>query len=63
MTFPAYDATAISARSKEALENARRALENARSLNAEKPVETGIDELALEKAKTKIILQRSIFTR
>lgn len=63
VTFPAYDATAISARSKEALENARRALENARSLNAEKPVETGIDELALEKAKTKIILQRSIFTR
>lgn len=47
--FPAYDATSIDARSKEALDRARSALENARQLNGA-PVETG-HELELEKAK------------
>lgn len=49
VTFPAYNATDISARSKEALENARLELENAREQRA-KEVETS-DELALLKAK------------
>lgn len=40
VTFPAYEATQISARSKEALDSARAALDNAR---AEKPVDTGIE--------------------
>lgn len=47
--FPAYEATTINARSKEALDRARSALENARQLNGD-PVETG-DNLELEKAK------------
>lgn len=55
VTFPAYDATSIQARSKEALENARALLESeARSV--EKPVETGIDELELLKLKTMILV-------
>ena len=46
VTFPAYEATEISARSKEALESARKVLENTRaSLDSEK------DMLELEKAK------------
>ena len=46
VTFPAYEATEISARSKEALESARKVLENTRaSLDNEK------DMLELEKAK------------
>ena len=45
VTFPAYEATQINARSREALDNARAALESAR---ADKPVDTGIE---LEKAK------------
>lgn len=45
VTFPAYEATQINARSREALDNARAALESAR---AEKPVDTGLD---LAKAK------------
>ena len=49
VTFPAYDATDIQARSKEALDSARSALESARQQNAS-PVETG-DELELAKAK------------
>lgn len=52
VTFPAYDATEIFARSKEALENARSAMEIARQQRATS-VET--DELALLKEKTKLI--------
>ena len=53
-TFPAYDSTEIFARSREALESARSALESARQQNAE-PLESGVDELALLKEKTKIL--------
>lgn len=49
VTFPAYDATTINARSKEALENARKAVETAK-LEA-KSVETDRNNLELEKAK------------
>lgn len=52
VTFPAYDATEIFARSKEALESARSAVETARQQRAAS-VET--DELALLKEKTKIL--------
>jgi HK97 family phage prohead protease len=52
VTFPAYDATSISARSKETLDNARSALEKARQQRAE-PLESG--ELELLKEKTKIL--------
>lgn len=52
VTFPAYEATEIYARSKEALDNARSALENARQQTAP-AVDT--DVLALLKEKTKII--------
>lgn len=51
VTFPAYESTEITARSKEALENARSALESARQLNA-KSLES---DLELLKAKTKIL--------
>lgn len=47
VTFPAYESTEISARSKEALDNARSALESARQQNA-RSVDT---DLELEKAK------------
>lgn len=47
VTFPAYESTEIQARSKEALENARSALDSARQQNAD-PVDTGLE---LEKAK------------
>jgi HK97 family phage prohead protease len=50
VTFPAYESTEINARSKAALENARSAVETARQQKAE-PVETGSNQLALEKAK------------
>ena len=49
VTWPAYDATPINARSKEALENARSAMEIARQQNG-KSVETDSD-LELAKAK------------
>ena len=52
VTFPAYAATEINARSKEALDNARSALEKARQQNASS-VDT--DELELLKAKTIIL--------
>ena len=52
VTFPAYESTEIYARSKEALENARSTLENARQQNAE-PMDIG--ELELLKEKTKIL--------
>lgn len=49
VTFPAYDSTEISARSKEALESARHELESAREQRA-KSVDTD-DSLELAKAK------------
>lgn len=54
VTFPAYDATEINARSKEALENARSAVETARQQSATS-VETD-EELELLKAKTQILM-------
>ena len=54
VTFPAYQDTEISVRSKEALENARSAVETARQQNAES-VDTDIKTLALEKEKTLIL--------
>ena len=51
VTFPAYDSTEINARSKEALDSARQAVETARQQRA-KSVET---DLELLKAKTKIL--------
>ena len=51
VTFPAYDATEINARNKEALENARSALENARK-SRRQPVDTGELELLKERTKT-----------
>lgn len=47
VTFPAYDSTSISARNREALENARAALENARGAALEN------DEKTLELLKAK----------
>lgn len=49
VTFPAYESTEINARSKEALESARSAVETVRQQKAN-PVETG-EDLELEKAK------------
>lgn len=51
VTFPAYESTEINARSKEALDNARSAVETARQQNA-KSVDT---DLELLKEKTKIL--------
>lgn len=51
VTFPAYESTEIYARSKEALENARSALESARQQSA-KSLDSDIELL---KAKTKIL--------
>lgn len=53
VTLPAYEATTINARSKEALDNARSAVETARQQSATS-VETD-DELELLKAKTIIL--------
>lgn len=50
VTFPAYESTEIQARSKEALDNARLALEKAREERGQS-VETDLNELELEKAK------------
>jgi HK97 family phage prohead protease len=50
VTFPAYNATEIYARSKAALENARLALENARQQSA-KPLDNGLLDLLKEKTK------------
>lgn len=52
VTFPAYESTEINARSKEALDNARSALDKARQ-QSEPSVDT--DELELLKEKTKIL--------
>lgn len=51
VTFPAYESTEINARSKEALDNARQAVETARS----KSVDTDEKQLELLKLKTKIL--------
>lgn len=51
VTFPAYESTEINARSKEALDNARQAVETARS----KSVDTEKEHLELLKLKTKIL--------
>lgn len=51
VTFPAYESTEINARCKEALENARQAVETARSNES---VETD-DDIELLKMKTKIL--------
>lgn len=53
VTFPAYSATTINARSKAALDNVRSALESARQQNAN-PLDSGA--LELEKAKTILIM-------
>lgn len=50
VTFPAYESTVINARSNEALESARLALEKARESRGQS-VETDLKELELEKAK------------
>lgn len=52
VTFPAYESTEINARSKEALENARSAVETARQQSASS---VEIDELELLKEKSKIL--------
>lgn len=51
VSFPAYESTEINARSKEALDNARQAVETARS----KSVDTDEKQLELLKMKTKIL--------
>ena len=60
VTFPAYNATEIFARSKEALDNARAALDKARELREDNTVDTVIDattnELELLKEQTKTLL-------
>lgn len=53
-TFPAYDSTEINARGKTALDNARSALEKARSTDAEL-LESRSKELELLKEKTKLL--------
>lgn len=55
VTFPAYEATDIQARSKEALDNARLAVETAREQRASGSVDTGL-ELLKEQTKTLILL-------
>lgn len=55
VTFPAYEATDIQARSKEALDNARLAVETAREQRAGGSVDTGL-ELLKEQTKTLLLL-------
>lgn len=55
VTFPAYEATSIDARGKEALESARSAVETARQARSTE-VETS-DELQLAKAKLNFLIQ------
>lgn len=52
-TFPAYEASEINARSNEALENAKMALENARRALGLDPVDTGSKDKNLELLKLK----------
>ncbi len=54
VTFPAYESTVINARSKEALDNARSAVETARQQSA-KSVDTDLD---LAKAKFEFLFRR-----
>ena len=54
VTFPAYDATSIQARSKEALDNAKALLES-EGRSVEKPVDTGINALEVQKMITEIL--------
>ncbi len=54
VTFPAYESTEINARSKEALDNARSAVETARQQNA-RSLESDKKELELLKLKAKIL--------
>lgn len=53
VTFPAYEATEINARCKDAVDTARSALDNARQQNGD-AVDT-VNELELLKAKTQIL--------
>lgn len=55
VTWPAYESTTLYARSKEALESARSALESARQQNAAQP--DGGAELDLLKQKTKTLTE------
>lgn len=58
VTFPAYEATEIYARSNEALESARQTLESARELRAATPAadeRAATNELELAKAKLELI--------
>ena len=48
VTFPAYEATEISARSKEALDNARLAVETARSAQNNESLESDLEVLRLK---------------
>lgn len=59
VTFPAYDATEINARSKDALDKARLAVETAREQNAENSLdkEARSKELELAKAQTEMLLK------
>lgn len=59
VTFPAYDATEINARSKDALDKARLAVETARKQNAENSLdkEARSKELELAKAQTEMLLK------
>lgn len=55
VTFPAYDSTEINTRSKEALDSARSALDNARQQDGAAPDGVKDKELELLKEKTKIL--------
>ena len=57
VTFPAYNATTINARSNDALENAQLVLDNARQQRAQKPLENDETAKTLEllKEKSKIL--------
>lgn len=59
VTFPAYDATEINARSKDALDKARLAVETAREQKAENSLdkEARSKELELAKARTEMLLK------
>lgn len=59
VTFPAYDSTEINARSKDALDKARLAVETAREQKAESSLdkEARSKELELAKARTEMLLK------
>ena len=61
VTFPAYESTEINARSKEALENARSAVETARQQNAESvDTDSSSSENELNLAKAKFMFRSKI---